>query len=101
MLGPVPTKSATFKGNYAKLAECSIVGINNSLGPGTTKTDLPNAGIVKLALVSGGVQYFEATFTRQPPDNTLVEITAAQTMWGPFPVTEKVFAQISACGAKS
>jgi hypothetical protein len=97
MLGPVPTKSEKFKADYAKLAECSLMGINAALGPGTMKTDLPNAGTIKLTLVSGGVQYYEATFIRIDANETKVEITAAQTMWGPFPVTDKVYAAIATC----
>lgn len=97
LLRPVPTKSAVFQVRYENFAECSYHKLSEAFGPGLTKADLPNEGEIKLTLASGGVQYFEATFKRRAARETTVEITAAQTLWGPYPSTARGFAAISSC----
>lgn len=97
LLTDVPTKRAIFAAEAEPLAACALSAIDSAIGPGSTKSDLPTEQKIILSMTSSGVRYYQAIFHRESAGRTSVQITTAQTLMGPFPITDKVFAAISTC----
>jgi hypothetical protein len=69
--------------------------------PGFQKADLPEVKTINLSLFSGGVKYWDINFKRSSATETLVQMTTASTLWGPFPGTDRVMAEIEKCAVRS
>lgn len=95
-LDQVPVDSATLAGNYAAVANCAYPRLDKAAGTGIKKVDLN--GETRLALESGGVRYWELTFTPAGSGRTAVAFTQANTMWGPLGAKD-VMPIVRACGA--
>jgi len=70
-LSQVPVENITLAGQYTAIANCAYQRLDKASGNGIKKIDLANE--TRLALESGGVRYWELTFTpagKQPPSHS-------------------------------
>jgi hypothetical protein len=96
MLGQAPVTTFRSAKPYEIVATCSFERLNAQQGSAVHKADLPTEGKSLVSIDTGSVKYFEAIFQGTSQNQTTIEITSAQTMWGPFPV-EKMIAEVKAC----
>jgi hypothetical protein len=82
-LEQAPVESQVFEGDYQQLASCSYERLDKSSGTGIKKIDLPTKATSRLALESGGVRYWELVFVGIGRNQTKVDFTVVQTVWGP------------------
>lgn len=94
LLDQVPTESATLPGAYQTLANCAYLSLDKSEGAGIKKVDLQ--GVSRLALESSGIRYWELVFTATGPKQTRVDLSQAQTLFGPQPAP-RVMPAVRAC----
>lgn len=81
LLDQSPTDSATLRGTPAALSACAYVRLDATQGTGIKKVDLLPASSI-LALESGGVRYWQLTFTAAGNGTTRVDLSQVTTMWG-------------------
>ncbi len=98
MLAQAPVERITLRGNYQQAAECVYGRLRADAIAGAQKADLPGSGRTTIALDTGQVRYWEMTFSQARPGQTLVEITSARTLWGPFPA-DRAVAMVRSCDA--
>jgi hypothetical protein len=82
LLSQVPVENVTLSGQFGTMANCAYMRLDKAAGTGIKKIDLQ--GEVRLALESGGVRYWELTFSQAGAKQTAVAFTQAQTIWGPL-----------------
>ena len=83
VLDQAPIESALLIGDYKKIAGCAYERLEKTAGSGIKKVDLE--GSSKLALESGGVRYWELLFRPAGKNETKVDLSVVQTMWGATP----------------
>lgn len=96
VLDQAPTDSVLMNGDYKKIASCSYERLDKTAGNGIKKIDLE--GSSRLALESGGVRYWELLFRPAGKNETKVDLSVVQTMWGPDTMnTAKIMPEVRAC----
>ena len=98
MLGQNPVSLLQPAKPYDIVAACSFERLNAQQGSAVHKADLPTDDKIVVSIDTGGVKYFEATFKRVSGNQTIIDITSARTMWGPFPA-EKMIAEVRDCAS--
>ncbi|SHG77854.1 hypothetical protein SAMN05444169_4084 [Bradyrhizobium erythrophlei] len=96
VLDQAPIESALLIGDYKKIAGCAYERLEKTAGNGIKKADLE--GSSRLALESGGVRYWELLFRPAGKNETKVDLSVVQTMWGPDTMsTAKIMPEVRAC----
>jgi hypothetical protein len=96
VLDQAPADSVLMNGDYKKIASCAYERLDKTAGSGIKKVDLE--GSSRLALESGGVRYWELLFRPAGKNETKVDLSVVQTMWGPDTMsTAKIMPEVRAC----
>lgn len=96
LLSQTPVDTIEANRPYEKLAACVFERLNHQQGSGVHKADLPTENMIRITLESGSTKFWELTFYRVGANQTRIEIFAAQTMWGPFPI-DQAMPEVRAC----
>ncbi|WP_092517415.1 hypothetical protein [Afipia sp. GAS231] len=98
LLEQAPIDSILLNGDYRKISSCSYERLDRAAGSGIKKVDLD--GSTRLALESGGVRHWELLFRPAGKNETKVDFTVVQTMWGPDRLsTGKIMPEVRACAS--
>jgi len=92
MLSQANTERFVISGDYQKVADCAFGAIRKIEYAAVQRTEVPTQRKILVALDTGQVRYWELAFS-PAPDNaraTLVEVSSARTMWGPYPSQKAV-----------
>jgi hypothetical protein len=96
VLDQAPTDSILMNGDYKKIASCAYERLDKAAGNGIKKADLE--GSSRLVMESGGVRYWELLFRPAGKNETKVDLSVVQTMWGPDTMsTAKIMPEVRAC----
>ena len=76
-----PIDRVLLNGDYRTISSCAYERLDKAAGNGIKKVDLD--GSTRLALESGGVRYWELLFRPAGKNETRVDFTVVQTVWGP------------------
>lgn len=91
-----PVQTLTIKGDYQKKAACVFNKVREQEYTGAHKTDLPTEGQIIVSLEAGYSKYWELTFSSAGAEGTRVQVSAAQTLVGPFP-TKAAIEAVRSC----
>ena len=99
VLDQAPIDSALLSGDYMKIASCAYERLDKVAGNGIKKIDLD--GSSRLALESGGVRYWDLLFRPAGKNETRVDFSVVETMWGPGTAgTAKIMPEVKACASR-
>lgn len=97
-LEQAPINSAVMRGDYQRLATCAYHKFTDGTSNVMQKNDFPEIKQSRLAMMSGSLKGWELTFTQSTASQTRVELTSAQTIWGPDKLTTRnVIADVRTC----
>jgi hypothetical protein len=100
VLEQAPIDSVLLNGDYRKISSCAYERLDRAAGNGIKKVDLD--GSTRLALESGGVRYWELLFRPAGKNETRVDFSVVQTMWGADTLSSgKVMPEVKACAPVS
>lgn len=98
VLDQAPIDSVLLNGDYRRISSCAYERLDKTAGNGIKKVDLD--GSTRLALEPGGVRYWELLFRPAGKNETKVDFTVVQTVWGPDTLSSsKVMPQVKACAS--
>lgn len=96
LLDQSPIKTQTLNVEFMRLANCAYRRLDKTEGTGIKKVDLVNES--RLALESGGVRYWELTFTSLNKAQTRVDFSVVTTMWGADTSSaERIMREVGIC----
>ena len=96
LLSQQPIETFTLNGSYQRLADCSYDKIKGAGAPAVQRTELPTQKKAIVALDTGQVRYWEASFIPISASTTSVSVSSASTLVGPYP-TSRVIEAIRSC----
>jgi hypothetical protein len=77
------SRTQSFHKDYQSLASCSFVAIEKSQQmQGLVKTELPTEKTSRLTMEPSGIRYWEINFVGTASNQTRVEMTPYNNMWG-------------------
>jgi hypothetical protein len=94
LLDQVHTQTITLPIEYHRLADCAYIALDKFVGVGLKRVNLP--GYSQLALEGGATRYWELILTGVGPTTTRVDLSQAQTLFGPFPAKD-VLSTVESC----
>ena len=95
VLDQAPTDSILMNGDYKKIASCAYERLDKAAGNGIKKADLEGSSRL---VMSGGVRYWDLLSRLAGKNETKVDLSVVQTMWGPDTMsTAKIMPEVRAC----